>query len=270
VIVWNRTMKRDAWGQKKPQRRNADEVLRIDAPALRIVSDELWQPMHARLSSSREAYIRRNDGRLWGKPTNGIASKYLLAGMATCGQCGGALTVRSRRHGRLRAFVYACLTNVQRGRVVCNNDLVVPLKDTEQVLLDTLEADVLRPEVVTAAIREAMTRLELPGCKRDEDRERLRATVARLDAEIARLTEALASGGSLPTIVAAIREREAQRTQALHDVAARRVYGFSGVAVLDRLLSGIVLPKALVAPTGFARGTVSLFTMPFEILALIA
>ena len=35
------------------------------------------------------------------------------------------------------------------------------------------------------------------------------------------------------------------------DLDGERVYDFSGVAVLDRLLSGIVMPKALVAPTGF-------------------
>jgi hypothetical protein len=74
----------------------------------------------------------------------------------------------------------------------------------------TSVATVLLP----SEIAEATTRLELPGRKRDEDRERLRATVARLGAEIARLTEALATGGSLPTIIAAIREREAQRAGA--------------------------------------------------------
>jgi hypothetical protein len=30
-----------------------------------------------------------------------------------------------------------------------------------------------------------------------------------------------------------------------------RFYRFDGMAVLDRLLSGVVLPKAVVAPTGF-------------------
>src|SRR5439155_22655014 len=71
VIVWNRTQKRDTWGQKRPSRRDAAEHLHVEASELRIVTDELWQAAHARLSSSREAYLRTNDGRLWGKPTNG-------------------------------------------------------------------------------------------------------------------------------------------------------------------------------------------------------
>src|SRR5207245_1038348 len=141
--------KRDTWGQKRPQRRPEQEWLRIEAPNLRVVSDDLWQAAHDRLRGSRDTYLHATGGRLWGKPSNGIESKYLLTGMATCGRCGGALTARSRSHGRHRGFFYHCLTNVQRGRTVCNNDLAVPLKHADEAVLATLEVDVLRPEVLT-------------------------------------------------------------------------------------------------------------------------
>ena len=248
---------------------------------------------------------------MWGKPSNGIESKYLLTGMATCGRCGGALTARSRSHGRQRGFFYHCLTNVQRGRAICDNDLAVPLKDADEAVLATLEVDVLRPEVVRAALQEAVARIDRPAGDVEADRERLRETLTRLQAELGRLTEALVSGGNLPSIVAAISEREAQRSRAQQEFAAldqveqasgfdlrrveqdlraklddwrgllarnvaqarqalrslvperltfapkneggERFYMFEGMAVLDRFLAGIALPKALVAPRGPAR-----------------
>jgi hypothetical protein len=229
--------------------------------------------------------------------------------MATCGCCGGAFTARSRSHGRQRSLFYHCLTNVQRGRAVCNNDLAVPLKETDASVLATLEEDVLRPEVVTAALKEAIARLAVPGGQRRSERERLRKGLTQIEAELGRLTKALVSGGPLPSIVDAIRERERQRIRAQAELSSleqldqvrgldlgrlerdltakiadwrgllsrnivharqalrslvpdrltftmkeeggERFYVFHGVAVLDRLLSGIVLPKAMVAPTGF-------------------
>ena len=67
---------------------------------------------HERLSGSRLNYLRKTDGRLWGKPANGIESKYLLTGMATCGGCGGAMISYPRTYGspghRKRVLVYAC------------------------------------------------------------------------------------------------------------------------------------------------------------------
>jgi hypothetical protein len=41
--------KRDQWGLKKYLARPESDCLRIDAPALRIVSEELWDAAHARL-----------------------------------------------------------------------------------------------------------------------------------------------------------------------------------------------------------------------------
>jgi site-specific DNA recombinase len=219
VSVWNRTQKRDAWGQKRPQRRAEREWIRIEAPDLRMIAEELWQAAHDRLRGSRETYIRATAGRLWGRPSNGIESKYLLTGMAACGRCGGALTARSRSHGRRRGLFYHCLTNVQRGRAVCDNNLVVPLKDADEAVLTTIEDDVLRPEVMAAALHEAVARLTAPHADREAVRERLRGARRRLEIELARLTEALVSGGDLPSLVAAVKEREAQRGRVERDLA---------------------------------------------------
>ena len=87
-------------------------------------------------------------------------------------------------------------------------------------MLATLEVDLLRPEVLTAALQEAIVRLDRPAGDVEADRERLREIITRLQAELTRLTEALVSGGNLPSIVAAITEREAQRSRAQQEFAA--------------------------------------------------
>ena len=45
-IVWNRTKKRDSWGVKCQRSRPESEWLRVPAPDLRIVDEELWQATH--------------------------------------------------------------------------------------------------------------------------------------------------------------------------------------------------------------------------------
>jgi hypothetical protein len=42
-ITWNRTQKRDPWGQVQPKGRGAGELVTVPAAELRIVPDELWQ-----------------------------------------------------------------------------------------------------------------------------------------------------------------------------------------------------------------------------------
>ena len=105
-VVWNKTKKRNAWGQVQQQVRPEDEWLRVDLPELRIVNDKLWKAVQARLTQARKVYLRGTNGQLWGRPTGGVESKYLLPGLARCGVCGGGLYVKSRSHGTRRAYFY--------------------------------------------------------------------------------------------------------------------------------------------------------------------
>ena len=81
---------------------------------------------------NRRLYLRSNSGQLWGRPTSGLESKYLLTGLARCAECGGTLTVRSRGNGTRRAFFYACSSFHHRGRAVCANSLEMRLADADE------------------------------------------------------------------------------------------------------------------------------------------
>jgi site-specific DNA recombinase len=56
LITWNRTRKRNRWGQHQQAARPAREWLELPAPTLRIVSDAEWQAAHQRLTLARAQY----------------------------------------------------------------------------------------------------------------------------------------------------------------------------------------------------------------------
>jgi DNA invertase Pin-like site-specific DNA recombinase len=126
VLIWGQTQKRDGWGQRVTRRsarqRPPEEWIRVERPDLQ----------------TRATYLRSSDGRLHGRPVNEIAAKYLLTGMAVCGQCGGALTIRTRAHGTRRLALYQCLTHVTKGPRICANRSAMRQRDAEGAVLETV------------------------------------------------------------------------------------------------------------------------------------
>jgi site-specific DNA recombinase len=143
VVVWNKTRKRNQWGQKHQQPRPESEWLRTDVPHLRIVSDDAWNAAHTRLAAARKTYMRGTDGQLWGRPPAGTHAKYLLTGIARCRVCGGGVIVRSRDHGRKRSFRYGCYCYHVKGKTICNNRFEVPLDIADQAVFEAVRQDVL-------------------------------------------------------------------------------------------------------------------------------
>lgn len=138
------------------------------------MDDDLWNSAHDRLGASRLNYLRATDGKLWGKPANGIESKYLLTGMATCGTCGGGMLVYSRSHGRQRAFFYGC----PRARVeLCRNDLEVQMDTADAAALEIIGDDVLSPDVIALALDKLMAMCEAPAESVDVRRGKLTDTL---------------------------------------------------------------------------------------------
>ena len=134
-VVWGRTKKRDKWGQKNRSARAEGDWVRVDVPHLRIVSEELWQAVQARLGEARSCYLSSTHGEAFGRPPNQRESKYLLTGFVRCGVCGGSLIVGSRSHRKQRSFLYECSSFHRRGSQVCANDLNVSLTMADEAIL---------------------------------------------------------------------------------------------------------------------------------------
>lgn len=173
----------------------------------------------------RQLYLRATNGRLHGRPTNGHESPYLFTGFTACKTCGESLFIRSRSHGKRRAFHYACTTHYQRGPESCSEPMLLPMELLDRAVLDTLEHDVLQPVIIVKAVEKALQQLHTHDEDPDAKRETLRKELAHVDAELARLATAIAAGGSMTTLVSAVHDREERRLRLQAELAA--VDGFA-------------------------------------------
>jgi site-specific DNA recombinase len=220
-VVWGKAQKRDGWGKVKFLKQPETTWLRTSAGHLRIVTDAEWDAAHERMGTSRLNYLRTTDGKLWGKPANGVESKYLLTGMAVCGECGGGMLVYSRAHGtgkkRQRVFFYGC----PRARVdVCRNDLEVPMTTADAAAVEMMTTDVLSADVIERAMTKLVALLDGPEEDVAEKRERLTAAATKAEREATHLTDAIAAGGASESLVAALRAREREHKAATVELTA--------------------------------------------------
>ena len=217
---WGRTKKRTPSGVKKAQQRSEHEWIIIPVPQLQIVSPNLWKEAQDRWKNVRQLYLRATDGRLHGRPTNGHESPYILTGFTECKKCKGSLFILSRSHGKQRAFHYACTTHYQRGPEACSEPMLLPMDLLDHAILETLEQDVLQPSILVKAVEKALQELQPHDDDPDTHREALQKELAHVEAELTRLATAIAIGGSIPTLLSAVHDREERLTRLHMELAA--------------------------------------------------
>jgi site-specific DNA recombinase len=125
----------------------------LDAPALRIVSEELWRAAHARLDRTRQTYLRQTGGRLYGRPKAGIQARHLLSGFLVCGCCDGAMHAIRRTSKRGGPKVYFVCNN-WRVNGACDSSKSVLVRDMDTSVIEALRA-VLTPDLVRDVIARA-------------------------------------------------------------------------------------------------------------------
>jgi hypothetical protein len=124
------------------------------------------------------------------------------------------MIVRSRSHGRRRAFFYACSSFHHRGKTVCANSLEMPVQAAEEAVLTALERELLDPDMLEEAAARAAARVATSTEDPHARRHALETALAMAETSLARLTEAVTAGGAVATLVQAIRDQE-RRQQTL-------------------------------------------------------
>jgi site-specific DNA recombinase len=214
-VVYGRTRNEVRKGVKRKVAVPEAEWVRIERPELRIVPQPLWDAAQARKAATFAAYPQTAEGHLSGPPSrSALASKYLLAGMLRCGVCGGKLISlrRGKRPGGKRHLYYACWTSRGRGATVCTNRRVVPMGRLHDMVVTMFQQDILTPARLERVIRDLARGHEQGPARAAEVRRALEADLHRVEGRIANLTEAVAAGGEVKSLIAAIRtaEREQQ------------------------------------------------------------
>lgn len=219
-VVWGVRRKRNAWGESALTYRPAHEWVTRQDEALRIVSDDLWAAAHRRFAGLRQAFnvadVATSSGAGAEKPTRGrrrdADSPYLLSGHVRCGVCGGAVGVVGGSRSSARGHVYGCLRKHKTG--LCANTVRLPLALVDDAVLTAVAGDVLRPQVVRDVIRRVVAALMTPTPEPSaDDRATARRALADVEQQMQHLTAAIAAGGSLPSLLAALTAAESRAAE---------------------------------------------------------
>jgi Recombinase zinc beta ribbon domain len=162
------------------------------------VSEAEWSAVHDRLTGIR-AHLDHVTGGRMGARARDVESKYLLSGFARCAACGGTMSAISRQHGKRRVFFYACLAHYKRGAAVCPNGRSVRMEQVDRAVLAALAGDVLTPAVIMAVVDGVLNAFKAPTT--GVTAELKRAELKDIDRQIERLTDAIAAGGELPSLL---------------------------------------------------------------------
>jgi DNA invertase Pin-like site-specific DNA recombinase len=202
AVIWNKTRKRDDFRQVNQQPRPESEWLRAEAPHLRIIDEPLWKRVQSRRHEAETLAARLAGGRLSGRPPK-TATQNLLAGLGSCGVCGGSLVVETSSRKRGRVPEYICYRRRATGS--CANALRMPVEDMNEAVLQAVEAHALTPEAIEMVIHLS---------ERDDVAE-LHAKLAHerkdIEKRIDRLMTAIETHGDITSLAAKLRELEARR-----------------------------------------------------------
>jgi hypothetical protein len=198
ILIWGRRAKTYRGGTKVRLARPAAECVRVERPDLRLVSDDLWNAVQARIG---------HKVRMGRKSSRGAAPKYLLSGFSKCGVCGGRMQVGNGKASHTAIKVYSCAYHRERG--TCDNSLRRPVDAVDAVVLDWIARKVLDEEVVLKCIREVRRRLSDRSTKTSSEVPELEKRAKQLKTEIERLGEAVLASSDPPhQLVRMMSERE--------------------------------------------------------------
>jgi site-specific DNA recombinase len=194
-------------GKRIYKHRPESEWTKVPSPEQRIVSDELWNAVQARLAFVNREYDA-NGGRAGLLRSRAASSKYIFSGLLRCGTCGGRVAIVSGKGRTHRSASYGCPAREYRG--TCSNDRRIRSDQLEAELLGKLQQDVLSPEAIDYVFERLEVELSKHLNRIDGDLETMRQRKAKLDGEIRNLTRMAADGMDGPSLRQAITEREAE------------------------------------------------------------
>jgi len=156
VFVWNRTKKErnPETGRKTSRPRPESEWKRIDTPEWRIIPEELWERVQARIRFVGERFTSKHVG---GFTRTERSRRYIFSGLLICGVCGSKLVIVTGS-GK-RAYVkYGCPSHRYRG--TCSNALMIRQDRLEAQLTAGLTERTSKPEIIEYALMRFHERLQ--------------------------------------------------------------------------------------------------------------
>src|SRR4030095_7330362 len=141
--------------------------VRRSAPELRIISKELALAVDTRRGDRESRYLRASNGPLIGRPST--VAKYLLSGLLVC-PCGARFEALKGGNWTYKGAVYVCAARRRKGPSVCNNALVLPIEETDDTILTSIEGTVFHPDFIERLLDSAFVPLDVAAIQSERDR----------------------------------------------------------------------------------------------------
>ena len=220
IIWWNRTQTIQRNGTKTERQRPQSDWLRLEAPELRIVSDQLWRQIESRRQRNHAAYHRGPQGRLVSRPTGeDQRSRYLLSSLAKCVTCGGSIVAISRgRHGRSGATLYRCACYHKRGKAVCSNGVAIRQDMLDSAVLHAVQ-DALESQVLEASVAKALVRVRADEQRFPDQRTSVTGELSLIETRLHHLVELVATGRCTEAVITALDEEETSKKSLVQELA---------------------------------------------------
>ena len=229
-MEWGRIHKTYKSGTRVRTNQHKHDMVVVEAPHLRIIPDELWNAVQARVRS------QKTPEKMGGRP-----AFYLLSGVLRCDVCNGPLTVINTKRGQQSIKVYACARRRDRGGTVCPSTRRREVDALDGLVLNWVRDNVLTEEYVTEVLAEARRRIEAQGLSREGELEPLERLAKKLRTEIDKFAEMAleAPNETRAVFFAKVSERQKQ----LADVEAR-MRGMCGMSTATNVAFGEVEREA--------------------------
>jgi hypothetical protein len=128
---------------------------------------------------------------------------HLLSGALKCGACGGAIALVS---GKGSGY-YGCLN---ASRHACENKVLIGRKRLEDKFMATLNAEVLKPEVLDAVYQRVSKKVKKQFAHVPEELRLKRIELNRAETRVHNFVEFIASGRATPALADALAQAEQQ------------------------------------------------------------
>jgi hypothetical protein len=197
-------------------------VITVGRDDLRIIDQEVWEAVQARIRERSTAYLSRTGGKVYGRPALSRESKYLWSGLLQCHPCGGAMLVAKRTYTPHVQNYYGCSYHFKRGSPICQNAVCAPVEALDSALLDGIEATVLSPEALSYLLDKAAEAVRRSLAEDPERLDSLRKRRADSDQKIRRLVSVIAEAEGRPprSLIEEIERREGDRDRVDQEIAA--------------------------------------------------
>ncbi len=196
--IWNRSnwvKDPDTGKRRRVDRPESEWITRADE-TLRIIDQELWDRVQARLQGNKRP----------GSGPKGGVHRTLFGGLIRCGVCGGPIiAVNSARYG--------CGIHKDRGDTVCNNKRTIARETLDARLLAAVREELLQPDLLPIVKAEVKRLMALHSRTNRMSTADAKKRLQEVEGQIGNLVAALASVGFSAAVAAALKAAETEKDE---------------------------------------------------------